>query len=133
MHTQADWLSSRQMRNMCTQAIRKAKVSYFKEQFSLCGSSTKKFWKMVKDLENKHSSSQLPMSLKVDVVVTDKKDMAELFKITTSLSQDSYLAQPCLLAHPTFPHLPPLLMRQALMLLPIFPLPYYKKHWDQMI
>ena len=33
-----------------------------------------------KDLENKPSSSQLPMSLKVDdVVVTDKKHMAELF------------------------------------------------------
>ncbi|CAB1337399.1 unnamed protein product, partial [Coregonus sp. 'balchen'] len=50
----------RQMRNKCTQAIRKAKVSYFKEQFSLCGSNPKKFWKMVKDLENKPSSSQLP-------------------------------------------------------------------------
>ena len=35
---------------------------------------------MVEDLENKPSSSQLPMSLKVDdVVVTGKKHMAELF------------------------------------------------------
>ncbi|CAB1345036.1 unnamed protein product, partial [Coregonus sp. 'balchen'] len=51
-------------------AIRKAKVSYFKEQF----------WKTVKDLENKLSSSQLPMSLNVDdVVVTDKELMAELY------------------------------------------------------
>ena len=73
-HTQADWLSFRQMRNKCTQAIRKAKVSYFKEQFSLGGSKPKKFWKTVKDLENKPSSSQLPMSLNVDdVFVTDKK------------------------------------------------------------
>ncbi|CAB1336960.1 unnamed protein product, partial [Coregonus sp. 'balchen'] len=78
--TQADWLSFRQMRNKCTQAIRKAKASYFKEQFSLCGSNPKKFWKTVKDLENKPSSSQLPMSLNVDdVVVTDKEHMAELF------------------------------------------------------
>ena len=60
-HTQADWLSFRQRRNKCTQAIRK-------------------FWKMVHDLENEASSSQLPMSLKVDdMVVTDKKHMAELF------------------------------------------------------
>ncbi|CAB1311957.1 unnamed protein product, partial [Coregonus sp. 'balchen'] len=67
-HTQADWLSFRQMRNKCTQAIWKAKVSYFKEQFSLCGSNPKKFWKT------------LPMSLNVDdVVVTDKEHMAELF------------------------------------------------------
>ena len=68
------------MKNKCTQAIRKAKVSYFKDQFSLCGSNAKKFWKTVKDLENKHFSLQLPMSLNVDdVVVTDKKHMAELF------------------------------------------------------
>ncbi|CAB1312109.1 unnamed protein product, partial [Coregonus sp. 'balchen'] len=68
------------MRNKCIQAIRKAKVSYFKEQFSLCGSNPKKFWTTVKDLENKPSSSQLPMSLNVDdVVVTDKQHMAELF------------------------------------------------------
>ncbi|CAB1343099.1 unnamed protein product, partial [Coregonus sp. 'balchen'] len=65
-HTQADWLSFRQIRNKYTQAIQKAKA--------------KKFWKTVKDLENKPSSSQLPMSLNVDdVVVTDKEHMAELF------------------------------------------------------
>jgi hypothetical protein len=45
--TQADWLSFRQMRNKCIRAIRKAKVSYFKEQFSLCGSNSKKFWNRV--------------------------------------------------------------------------------------
>ena len=79
MHTQADWLSFKQMRNKYTQPIRKAKVSYFKEQFSLCGSNPKKFWKWL-NLEKKPSSSQLPMSLNVDdVVVTDKKHMAELF------------------------------------------------------
>jgi hypothetical protein len=44
----------------------KAKASYFKEQFSLCGSNPKKFWITVKELENKPSSSQLPMSLNVD-------------------------------------------------------------------
>jgi hypothetical protein len=68
------------MRNKGTQAIQKAKVSYFKEHFSLYGSKPKKFWKTVKVLENKSSSSQLPMSLNVDdVVVTDKKNMAKLF------------------------------------------------------
>ena len=80
MHTQADWISFRQIRNTCTQGIRKAKVSYFKEQFSFCGYNCKKFWKTVKDLENKPSSSQLSMSLNIDdVVVTDKEHMAELF------------------------------------------------------
>ena len=83
MHSQADWLSFRQMTNKCTQAIRKAKVSYFKEQFSLCGANPKRFWKTVKDLENKPSSSQLPMSLKGDdVVVIDKKHMTELFNLS---------------------------------------------------
>ena len=105
-YTQVDWLSFRQVRNKCTQAVRKAKVSYFKEQFALCGSNPKKFWKTVEDLENKLTSSQLHMSHKVDDVVTDKKHMAEL---TTSLSKESYLIQPCLLGCPTFPHLPTLL------------------------
>ena len=45
---------------------------FIKEQFSLCGSNPKKFWKTVKDLENKPFPSQLPMSLNGDhVVVTD--------------------------------------------------------------
>ena len=44
-HNQPGGLSFRQIRNKCTQAIREAKVSYSKEQFSLCGPTTKKFWK----------------------------------------------------------------------------------------
>ena len=76
-YTQADWLSFRQIRNKCTQA----QVSYFKEQFSLCGSNPLEVlengWRI--NLENKLSSSQLTMSLNVDdVVVIDKKHMAEL-------------------------------------------------------
>ena len=68
------------------------------------------FWKTVKDLENK-TSSQLPMSLNVDdVVVTDKKHMAELF----NHHHDDRI--------PTFPHLPPLLMRLSQMCLPLFPM-----------
>ena len=93
-HTQGDWLSFRQMRNKWTQAFQKAKVSYFKEQFSLCGSNPKKFWKTAKDLENK--TSQLRMSLNVDVV-TDKKHMAELFK-NTHFIKSGFLfdsAMPC--------------------------------------
>ena len=79
-HTQADWLSIRQMRNKCTQAIRKAKVSYFKEQFSLCTRScTRSSVKQLKTWRIK-PSSQLRMSLKVDdAVVTDKNRMAEFF------------------------------------------------------
>ncbi|KAJ8416250.1 hypothetical protein AAFF_G00382720 [Aldrovandia affinis] len=32
------------------QAVRKAKVGYFKEQFSLCGSDPKRFWKTASEL-----------------------------------------------------------------------------------
>jgi hypothetical protein len=39
--------------------------------------------------------------------------------ITTLLNQDFYRTQPCLLARPTFPHPPPIL-------LPLFPLPRNK-------
>ena len=88
---------------------------------SLCGSNPKKFWKAVKDLENKPFSSQLPMMW---LLLTRNTWLSSL--ITISLSQDSYLTQPCLIAHPTFPYLPPLLMQLALVLLPLFPLPCYK-------
>ncbi|CAB1319050.1 unnamed protein product, partial [Coregonus sp. 'balchen'] len=75
-------------------------TNYFKEQFSLCGSNPKKFWKTVKDLENKPSSSQLPMSLNVDdVVVTDKEHMAELFN-HHFINHASLPIQNFLISHP---------------------------------
>jgi hypothetical protein len=68
----------------CTQAIKEGQVSYFKEQFLLCGSNPNKFCKTVKDTKNKPSSSQLPIQNHVDdVVVTgaygDMEHMAKLF------------------------------------------------------
>jgi hypothetical protein len=91
---------------------------------------TKKFWN-IEDLENK-PTSQLPMSLNVNMVVTDTECMTELFKMSTSLSQDSYLTQPFLLAHPTFPHLRALLMLLALMFLALSPLPSVKNCYSLM-
>ena len=77
-----DWLSFRKIRNKCTQSIRKAKTEYFHEQFSLCSSNPRKFWKTVKEMENKHTSSQLPTSLVCDgTVITDKERIAELFNL----------------------------------------------------
>jgi hypothetical protein len=111
------------MRNKCTQAIWKAKVSYFKEHFSLCGSKPKKFRKTVKDLENKPSFSQLPMSINVDdVVVSEKEPMAELFN--HHFIQSRFLFDPAMPPYPSNISSFPALL--APMLFPLFPLPHYK-------
>ena len=52
----ADWLAFRQCRNKSTQAIRSAKISYFKEKLTSCGTDARKFWTAVKSMENKLSS-----------------------------------------------------------------------------
>ena len=109
-HTQADWLSFRQIRNKCTEAIQKAKVSYFKEQFSLCGSNAKKFWKRLKTwrINPPPHSCPCPLMLMMWLLLTRSTWLSSL--IATSLCLDSYLTLTCLLAHSRFPHLPPLLM-----------------------
>ncbi|KAJ4932276.1 hypothetical protein JOQ06_010701, partial [Pogonophryne albipinna] len=75
-----DWLSFRKIRNKSIQAIRKAKVDYFHNQFNLCGSNPRTFWKTVKEMENKPPSSHLSNSLVIeDTVVTGNERIAELF------------------------------------------------------
>jgi hypothetical protein len=65
-------------------------------------------------------SCPCPLKLMMWLLLTRSTCLSSL--INTSLSQDSYLTQPCLLARPTFPHLPPLPMQLSPMLLPIFAL-----------
>ncbi len=75
----ADWLAFRQIRNKALQAVRKSKVSYFTEKFSLSSLNPKRFWKTVRELENK-PPSQLPQALNVDnIVISDKSRMSDIF------------------------------------------------------
>lgn len=53
----------------------KIKIIYFKEEFLACGSDTKKFWKTIKQMENKLALSHLPTSMKF----SNKQRMATLF------------------------------------------------------
>jgi hypothetical protein len=46
----------REVRNQYTQAVRKAKTSFFKHTFASCSTNSKKFWDTVKSMENKHWS-----------------------------------------------------------------------------
>jgi hypothetical protein len=55
----------REVRNQYTQAVRKAKASFFKQKFASCNTNSKKFWDTVKSMENKSTSSQLPTALRI--------------------------------------------------------------------
>uniref|UniRef100_A0A8C7DA57 Reverse transcriptase domain-containing protein n=1 Tax=Oncorhynchus kisutch TaxID=8019 RepID=A0A8C7DA57_ONCKI len=70
----------REARNHYTQAVRKAKASFFKLKFASCNTNSKKFWDTVKSMENKNTSSQLPTALKIgNTVSTDKSTIIENF------------------------------------------------------
>uniref|UniRef100_A0A8K9UWH0 Reverse transcriptase domain-containing protein n=1 Tax=Oncorhynchus mykiss TaxID=8022 RepID=A0A8K9UWH0_ONCMY len=70
----------REARNHYTQAVRKAKASFFKQKFAYCNTNSKKFWDTVKSMENKNTSSQLPTALKIgNTVTTDKSTIIENF------------------------------------------------------
>ena len=45
----------REVRNQYTQAVRKAKASFFKQKFAYCNTNSKKFWDTVKSMENKNT------------------------------------------------------------------------------
>lgn len=55
----SDWQTFRQVRNKCTQSIRKSKSEYYKNQFLKSSSDPQKFWQTVKNLENKNTSAHL--------------------------------------------------------------------------
>ncbi len=55
-----DWLIFRQLRNMSTAAIRKAKVDYFLLETSNNRNNSNTFWKNIKNLIGSHSNSDFP-------------------------------------------------------------------------
>ena len=70
----------REVRNQYTQAVRKAKASFFKQKFASCSTNSKKFWDTVKSMENKSTSSQLPTAPRLgNTVTTDKSTIIENF------------------------------------------------------
>jgi hypothetical protein len=71
----------KEVRNQYTQAVRKAKASFFKQKFASCSTNSKKFWDTVKSMENKSTPSQLPTALRLgNTVTTDKSMIIENFK-----------------------------------------------------
>uniref|UniRef100_A0A8K9WQN7 Reverse transcriptase domain-containing protein n=1 Tax=Oncorhynchus mykiss TaxID=8022 RepID=A0A8K9WQN7_ONCMY len=70
----------REARNQYTQAVRKAKASFFKQKFDSCNTNSKKFRDTVKSMENKNTSFQLPTALRIgNTVTTDKSTIIENF------------------------------------------------------
>jgi hypothetical protein len=70
----------REVRNQYTQAVWKAKASFFKQKFASCSTNSKMFWDTVKPMENKSTSSQLPTALRLGNTVTiDKSTIIENF------------------------------------------------------
>lgn len=70
----------KETRNRYTQAVREAKASFYKHKFASCSTNPKKFWDTVKLMENKNTSAQLPMALKLgDIVTTNKSTTIEGF------------------------------------------------------
>jgi hypothetical protein len=65
----------REVRNQYTQSVRKAKDSFFKQKFAFCSSNSKRFWDIVKSMENKSTSPQLPTALRLGNTVTTDKSM----------------------------------------------------------
>ena len=83
-------------RNKYTQAVRKAKASFFKQIFASCSTNSKKFWDTVKSMENKSTSSQLPTALRLgNTVTTDKSTRIENFnKYFSTAGHAFHLATP---------------------------------------
>uniref|UniRef100_A0A8C7QS49 Reverse transcriptase domain-containing protein n=1 Tax=Oncorhynchus mykiss TaxID=8022 RepID=A0A8C7QS49_ONCMY len=104
----------REARNQYTQAVRKAKASFFKQEFASCNTNSKKFWDTVKSMENKNTSSQLPTALKIGITVTtDKSTIIEKFdKHFSTAGHAFHLATPTLVnstapptaTRPSLPH-----------------------------
>jgi hypothetical protein len=70
----------REVKNQYTQAVRKAKASFFKQKFASCNTNSKRFWDTVKSMEDKNISSQLPTAPRTgNSVTTDKSIIIENF------------------------------------------------------
>jgi hypothetical protein len=95
----------RQVRNQYTQAVRKAKASFFKQKFASCSTNSKKFWDTVKSIENKSTSSQLSTGLRLgNTVTTNKSTIIENFnKHLSTAGHAFHLANPTLFNSPASP------------------------------
>jgi hypothetical protein len=101
----------REVRNQYTQAVRKAKASFFKQKFASCSTNSKKFWDTVKSMENKNTSSQLSTALRLgNTVTTDKSTIIDNFnKHFSTAGHAFHLATPTPVNCPA----PPTATRQA--------------------
>lgn len=93
----------REARNRYTQAVRNAKVGFFKQKFATCKTNSRKFWDIVKTMENKNTSLQLPTAIKLDnIITTDKSSMVENFNKYFAMAGCAFhLANPTLINSPS--------------------------------
>ena len=69
------WKAYKQMRNTCTQLIRKSKAEYWKKEFQSC-TNTKTFWQTVKKFKGYSKMSSISSLQINDSIIVDKKEMA---------------------------------------------------------
>ena len=73
------WLAFRQIRNRCTNAVRKAKTDYYLDLVTNAYSNPAKFWSAVNVNKNKFSNS-LPTHIEFNnYEISDKNDICQLF------------------------------------------------------
>jgi hypothetical protein len=86
----------REVRNKYTQAVRKAKPSFFEQKFAYCSTNSKMFRDTVESMENKSTSSQLPTALRLgNTVTTNKSTIIENFnKYFSTAGHAFHLATP---------------------------------------
>jgi hypothetical protein len=85
-----------EVRSNYTQAVRKAKPSFFKQKFASCSTNSNKFGDIVKSMENKSFSFQLPTKLRLgNTVTSDKSTIIKNYKNNFSMTGDAFhLATP---------------------------------------
>lgn len=76
----SDWLVFRQLRNLCTPKIRKAKADYFLSQTPHNLNNPSKFWEIIKSLSEKCKGQELPSSIVKDSQkLTDRTKIRDCF------------------------------------------------------
>lgn len=69
------WKAYKQIRNTCTQLMRKSKAEYWKKKFQSC-IYTKTFWQTVKKFKGNSKMSSISSLQVSDSITMDKKEMA---------------------------------------------------------
>jgi hypothetical protein len=94
----------REVRSQYTQAVRKAKASFFKQKFASCSTNSKRFWDTVKSMENKSTFSQLPTAPRLgNTVTTDKSTIENFNKHFSTAGHAFHLATPTPVTSPAPP------------------------------